>query len=128
MIVVVKLADPLPTMVCVPGVSGFRSETQPCPKDRPVVPARWPKRLSAGRTMFSSPVSASVTGTDRPSTVTEGADFASLLTAQARNWASVRPAGLVSPGNVLHSNEDAATKILVPGFTVHDVAPLGPNG
>jgi hypothetical protein len=51
-IVVVKVADPLPTMVCVPGVSGFKSATQPCPKDRPVDPAGRPKRLSAGRTMF----------------------------------------------------------------------------
>ena len=112
--------------VCVPGVSGFKSETQPCPKDRPVAPAGRPKMLSAGRTMFSSPVSASVTGTDRPSTVTEGAVCASLLTAQARSWASVDWRE-VSPGNVLHSNEDAATKILVPGFTVHDGMPAGPE-
>jgi hypothetical protein len=29
---------------------------------------------------------------------------------------------------VLHSNEDAATKILVPGFTVHESTPSGANG
>jgi hypothetical protein len=29
---------------------------------------------------------------------------------------------------VLHSNEDAATKILVPGLTVHDSTPPGANG
>jgi hypothetical protein len=32
------------------------------------------------------------------------------------------------PSNVLHSTEDAATKILVPGFTVHDGTLPGPNG
>src|SRR4029077_9212424 len=71
--------------------------------------------------MCSSPVSASVTGTGRPSTVTVGAVCASFCSAQACSSASVVP----FPSNVLHSNEDAATKILVPGFTVHDGTPLG---
>jgi hypothetical protein len=32
------------------------------------------------------------------------------------------------PSSVLHSTENAVTKILVPGFTVHESTPLGPNG
>src|SRR4051812_5298766 len=123
MISVVKEGVP-PTMVCVPGVSGCKCATQPCPTDRPVVPAGWPKTLSAGRTMLISRVSTSFTGTDWPSTVTEGAIFTSACLAQVRNSASVVP----FPSNVLHSNEDAATKILVPGVTVHDSTPLGPSG
>src|SRR6266487_3527828 len=113
-----------PTMVCAPGVSESKSVTQPCPTDRPVVPAGRSKMLSAGRTMFISPVSASVTGTEWPSTVTEGAVFRSDLRAQVRNWPSVVP----FPSNVLHSNEDAATKIFVPDFTVHDLTGKGANG
>jgi hypothetical protein len=74
--------------------------------------------------MFSSRVSLSVTGTGWPSTVTDGAVCTSLCSAQARNSASVVP----FPSSVLHSTEDAATKILVPGFTVHESMPLGPNG
>src|SRR5262249_59141264 len=123
MIFVVK-EGALPAMVCVPGVSGSRCATQPCPTDRPVVPASRPKMLSAGRTMFIGRVSTSFTGTGWPSTVTEGAVGTSLCSAQARSSATVAP----FPSNVLHSNEDAATKILVPGFTVHEGTPLGPNG
>src|SRR5215831_8146125 len=123
MIFVVK-GGALPAMVCVPGVSGSKCAIQPCPTDRPVVPAGRPKMLSAGRTMFIGGVSASFTGTLWPSTVTEGAVCASFCSAQARNSASVVP----FPSSVLHSSEDAATKILVPGFTVHDGTPLGPNG
>jgi hypothetical protein len=41
------------TIVCVPGVRGCRSATQPCPTDRPCVPGGRPKMLSAGRTMRS---------------------------------------------------------------------------
>src|SRR6185437_7981936 len=125
MIAVVKVALPLPTMVCVPGVSGVKCTTQPCPTDRPVVPAGRPKRLSAGRTMFISRVSTSFTGTEWPSTVTDGAVCTSACSAQARNSASVVRFG---SSNVLHSFEDATTRILVPGFTVHDGTPLGPNG
>ena len=40
-------------IVCVPGVSGCNSVTQPCPTDRPCVSAGSPKMLSAGKTMFS---------------------------------------------------------------------------
>src|SRR5215831_12429686 len=123
MIFVVKEGEP-PTMVCVPGVSGFRCATQPCPTDRPVVPVGLPKMLSAGRVMFISRVSTSFTGTDWPSTVTGGALCTSICSAQARNSASVVP----FPSNVLHSTEADTTKILVPGFTVHDEMPLGPNG
>src|SRR5204863_1372934 len=78
----------------------------------------------SGRTMCSSGVSASVTATDLPSMAIEGAACRSAWRAQFRSWASVVP----FPSNVLHSNEDAVTKILVPGFTVHDLTPLGPNG
>ena len=74
--------------------------------------------------MFISRVSTSVTGTEWPSTVTEGAVVTSFCFAQARNSFSVVP----FPSNVLHSNECAATKILVPGFTVHDGMGLAPNG
>src|SRR5215831_17455044 len=122
---VVKVNEgPVPAMVCLPGVSGSTCATHPCPTDRPVVPAGRPKMLSAGRTMFIRGVSTSFTGTDWPSTVTEGAVCASLSSAQARNSASVVP----FPSSVLHSTEDAATRILVPGLTVHDGTPLGPNG
>ena len=83
--------------------------------------------LSAGRVMFSRGVSASVTGTDGtdlPSTVTLGAADTSPWRAHARNSASVVP----FPSNVLHSTEFAATNIWVPGLTVHDAMPVGPNG
>src|SRR5690348_2685118 len=125
MIFVVKVALPLPTMVCAPGVSGFRCATQPCPTDRPVVPAGRLKRLPAGRTMFISDVSTSITGTEWPSTVTDGAVLTSIRSAQARNAASVVNCG---SSNVLHSFEDATTRILVSDFTVHRGTPLGPNG
>lgn len=121
MIFVVKVKEgALPTMVCVPGVSGSTCATQPCPTDRPVVPAGRSKMLPAGRTMFIGGVSTSFTGTEWPSTATEGAVCASLCSAQARNSASVVP----FPSNVLHSTEVAVTKILVPAFMVHDGPPL----
>src|SRR5262249_2136266 len=65
MIFVVK-EGALPAMVCVPGVSGSRSATQPCPTDRPVVPPFRPKMLPAGRTMFIGRVSTSFIGTGWP--------------------------------------------------------------
>src|SRR5690242_16173418 len=80
--------------------------------------------LSAGRTRFSTGVSTPLTGMGRPSTVTDGALAASLCSAQARSSASVVP----SPSNVLHSTEDATTKTLVPGLTVHDSTPDGAKG
>src|SRR6478609_9622082 len=112
------------TIVCVPGVSGCNSVTQPCATDRPVVHAGCPKMLSAGRVMFSSGVSTSATGTDLPSTVTLGACCTSPCSAHVRNAASVVP----FPTNVLHSSEFAVTNILVPGLTVHDSTPSGANG
>src|SRR6516225_3629401 len=125
MSLVVKVkVGPVPVMICVPGVSGSTCATQPCPTDRPVVPAGRLKMLSAGKTICISGVSTSLTGTDWPSTVTEGAVCASACSAQARNSASVVP----FPSIVLHSTEDAATRILVPGLTVHEGTLLGPNG
>src|SRR5260370_30643509 len=123
MISVVK-EGALPAIVCVPGVSGSKCATEPCTADSRVVPAGRPKMLSGGRTMFIGRVSTSFTDTDWPSTVTEGAVCTSLCSAQARNSASVVP----FPSKVLHSNEEAATKILVPGLTVHEGTPLGPTG
>ena len=82
---------PVTTIVCVPGVSGCHSATQPCPADRPCVPASWSKMLSAGRVIFSRGVSASVTGTDLSSTVTVGAVCTSFWRAHVRNAASVVP-------------------------------------
>ena len=78
--------------------------------------------LSAGRTMCSSGVSTRVTGTDLPSTVTAGTPNSSSRSfnafwAHSRNAVSFVP----FPSNVLHSTADAATNILVPGFTVHDL-------
>ena len=84
-------------------------------------PGGRPKRLSAGRTMSSRGVSASVTGTDLPSTVTVGATCTSIVRAHVRNAASVSPC----PSNELHSTEFATTNILVPGFTVQDSTPVG---
>ena len=85
--------------------------------------------LSAGRVMFSSRVSTSVTDTGWPSTVTLGATFTSPLRAHSRNAASGAGRPGVSPLNVLHSN-DVATNIWVPDLTVHDSTPAGagPNG
>src|SRR5262249_29429286 len=123
MIFVVK-EGALPAMVCVPGVSGSRCATQPCPTDRPVVPASRPKMLSAGRTMFIGRVSTSFTGRGWPWRVTEAAVGTSLRPAEARGAATVAP----FPSNVLPSTEDAATKILVPGFTGHGGTPWGPTG
>jgi hypothetical protein len=77
--------------------------------------------LSAGSTIFSRGVSASVTGTDLASTVTVGATCTSIWRAHVRNAASVSP----FPSNVLHSTEDAVTNILVPGLTVQDSTPVG---
>ena len=111
------------TIVCVPGVSGCKSVTQPCATDRPCVPGGRPKMLSAGRTMFSRGVSTSVTGTDLSSTVTVGATCAS----RAGTRPVIRRLSPPCPSNVLHSTEVAATNILVPGFTVHDATGRGPK-
>ena len=69
-------------------------------------------------------VSTPVAGTDLPSTFAVDTAGRSAARAHARNSASVVPL----PSNVLHSAELAATNILVPGLTVHDAMPLGPNG
>ena len=122
-IVVVVVGTTLPpiTIVWVPGGSGCRSATQPWPTESPPVPAGSPKTLFAGRTMSNSGVTTSVSGTDLPSRVTVGGSRTSDSDAHVRSSASE------VPSNVLHSTEEPTTKILVPGFTVHDSTPSGPN-
>ena len=78
--------------------------------------------------MFSRGVSASVTGTDLPSTVTVGATLHVLPRGHTSVIALLSTRRPHSPSNVLHSTEDAVTNILVPGFTVHDSTPPGANG
>jgi hypothetical protein len=106
------------------GCQWVKQRHPPWATDRPSIPAGAPNRLSAGSTISSSAVSASRTRTARPSTLTCGADGRSPARAHVRSSASVVPL----PSNVLHSTEFAATKIRVPGFTVHDDTPVGPNG
>src|SRR6476659_7610600 len=114
---------------CVPGANGCKSATQPWATEN----ACWagtPKMLFSGRSMVSSPVSTSLTGTDDPSTVTVGTwKPASAATAQARSSASFSPKN-GGGSTVLHSDDSAVMKIFVPGFTVHVtvVVPSGTNG
>ena len=122
------------SIVWVPGVSGFKRVTQPCAADRPVVPAGSPKRLSGGRTRSGMVVSTGVTFTDWPSTVIVGASSSFISRAHRSKSSAVVPS---QPGggssscrpqslsNVLHSNEDPTTNILVPGFTVHSSGRVG---
>ncbi len=105
------------TIVWVPGVSGPTSATQPCATERPAVPAGCPKRLSAGRTIFSSGVSTSVIRTGLPSTVTVGATCTSsprVHTSAVRlQWSRDLRRYCTRP-------VDPATNTFVPGFTVQD--------
>jgi hypothetical protein len=84
--------------------------------------------LSLGRWMRRSPVSTSVTHTGWPSSETMTSVIpSSAAIAFARSSASLVPPQ-VSPSNVLHSFVQPATKIFVRRLTVHESAPLGPNG
>src|SRR4051812_42163176 len=77
--------------------------------------------------MSRSSVWTSVTATGWPSTVTVTVAPSSAASAFARSSASLVPPQ-VSPANVLHSVVHPVTKIFVPRLTVHNSAPLGPNG
>ena len=113
------------TIVCVPGVSGCRSVTQPCATDRPVVPARQPENVVRGQDDVQQ---GCLHLGHRHGLAVDGDGgrylHVALSRAHVRNSSSVVP----FPSNVLHSTEAAATNILVPGFTVHDSTPSGPNG
>jgi hypothetical protein len=86
--------------------------------------------FSVGRSTLSSPLSTSIAETGVPSTLIVGtSNPASAARAHARRSASLAPKN-GGGSTVLHSDDSAAMKTFVPGFTVHvsEVVPRGANG
>ena len=87
---------------------------------------RRPQNVVRGQVDVQQGVSTWVTGTDLRSTSTVGTPNCWSWTFNAF-WAHSRNSCSVVPfsSNVLHSTAEAATNILVPGFTVHSHVETG---